>query len=562
MKESGRYDVAILGTGLAGTMLGAILARHGARVVMLEKGAHPRFAIGEATLPQSTLWTWILGQRYGVPEIQHLARTDTIYHHVGPSCGWKRVIGFLYHEEGKRQDPSHANLLVPPVQPLTMESHLFRQDVDLYMLKAAMGYGAEYREETDVREFGFDGEGVTLSTDQGETLQARYLVDASGFRSPVAERFGLREKPSTLETQSRSIFNHFEGVKLYDDILEPGEGPGLSARWSDGTIHHVFEGGWFWVIPFNNYPGSENPLCSIGLTLNLHRHPPTGASPEEEWNDIVSRYPSIARHLEGARPVRDWVSTGRLQYSSTAAAGPRYFLLAHAHGFVDALYSRGLINSFEVINALAAPLLAALADDDFSAERFAPVERLQEAGLRSGDRMVASSYRAFPSYDTWNAWLRIWLLNKFFGDLRLFSVCMHFVESHDPEVFDRLLQDPLPFSVPGGANELEQLFLHAEALLKRVEAGELPAESAAAQILERLESAQCLPPVYGWTDPADTHLDFLPEKMGRTVMWGKMEAPAALRDRFFAWDPAPLLGGGPPSAAPGPGGEAAGAEAA
>ncbi len=549
MKESGRFDVAILGTGLAGTMLGAILAKHGFDVVLVEKGAHPRFAVGEATLPQSTLWTWILGERFGVPEIRHLARTDAIYRHVGPSCGWKRVIGFLYHQDGRRQDPRQGNLLVPPVQPLTMESHLFRQDVDLYMLNAAVAYGAEYREKTDVQQFEVDGDGVTLTTGRGDTIRARYLVDGSGYRSPVAERFGLRETPSTLETRSRSIFNHFAGVRLYDDILAAGEAPGLSASWSDGTLHHVFEGGWFWVIPFNNYPGSENPLCSIGLTLNMNRYPATGLPPEKEFHDIVARFPSIAEHFRGARPVRDWVSTGRLQYSSTASFGPRHFLLAHAHGFVDALYSRGLINSFEVLHALAEPLMEALVDDDFAPERFAAVSLLQEAALRAGDRMVASSYRAFPSYDAWNAWLRIWLVNKFFGDLRLFSTCMHYLESHDPTTFDMLLRDPLPLSQPASANEVDDLFLHGEAQLKRVEAGELPAEAAAEAILGRLAQARCLPPVHAWTDPSATHLDYLPEKLIRTVQWGKMEAPAYLRDRLFAWNPAPLMAGGSP---PGP----------
>lgn len=545
MKDSGRFDVAILGTGLAGTMLGAILAKNGHRVVMLEKGSHPRFAIGEATLPQSTLWTWILGQRYGIPEITHLARTDTIYRHVGPTCGWKRVIGFVYHEDGKRQDPAQGNLLVPPVQPLTMESHLFRQDVDLYMLNVAIGYGAVYQERTDVKDFEIDSKGVTLTTDKGE-IRARYLVDGSGYRSPVADRFGLREIPSTLETQSRSIFNHFKGTKLYDDILEEGESPGLSARWSDGTLHHVFEGGWFWVIPFNNYPGSENPLCSIGLTLNMNRYPATGKSPEREFNEVVARFPSIAAHFAGHEPIRDWVSTGRLQYSSVAASGPRYFLLAHAHGFVDALYSRGLINSFETVYALASPLMAALEADDFALERFEEVERLQEAALRAGDRMVASSYRAFPSYTVWNAWLRIWLINKFFGDLRLFSTCMHFLESHDPQTFDQLLRDPLPLSQPRGTNEMDDLFRNGEKLLKQVEAGTLAPERAAEGILTSLETATCTPPVRAWSDPADRHLDYLPEKLIRTVQWGKTEAPAALRDRLFAWDPSPLMGGGPP----------------
>ncbi len=58
--------------------------------------------------------------------------------------------------------------------------------------------------------------------------------------------------------------------------------------------------------------------------------------------------------------VRPWVGTGRLQFSATDSAGPRCFLMSHAHGFIDALYSRGMINTFEQIHALAPRLIQAL----------------------------------------------------------------------------------------------------------------------------------------------------------------------------------------------------------
>ncbi len=46
-----------------------------------------------------------------------------------------------------------ANLLIAPATPLTSESHLFRQDVDLYMLNAAIKYGTVYRDHIDVQRF-------------------------------------------------------------------------------------------------------------------------------------------------------------------------------------------------------------------------------------------------------------------------------------------------------------------------------------------------------------------------------------------------------------------------
>jgi tetracycline 7-halogenase / FADH2 O2-dependent halogenase len=547
MSESEPFDVAILGAGLGGTMLAAILARHGKRVLLLEKGSHPRFAVGEALLPQSTLWMWILAQRFDVPEIQHLARIDSIYRNVGPTCGIKRSLGFVYHEDGRRQDPRQSNLLIAPQTPLTSESHLFRQDIDLYMLTVAEHYGAVYRDHVDVADFDVDDRGVRLRTTAGEEHRARFLVDGAGYRSPVATRFGLRDDPPRLETQSRSIFTHMRGMKFYDDCLLPGEAPGLSARWAEGTLHHVFEGGWFWVIPFNNYPGSQNPLCSVGLTLNMKRHPDVGLPAAEEFFRHVARFPSIAQQFEGAEAARDWVKTGRLQYSASGGAGDRYFLMAHAHGFIDALYSRGLITTFEVLSALAGPLLRALDEDSFSRARFAYAERLQSAMLRQSDRVVNNSYRAFPSFPLWNAWLRIWLIAEIYGDLRLFSICVKYLEDKDKSLFDRLEADPLIGTSPPGEDEVTDLVNHAEEVLARFENGEIEGEAGAAAILASLAGARCLPPVHGWSDASSLHLDYVPEKLARTIGWGLTEAPRRIRERMFIFNPA-VLGMGPPAA--------------
>jgi FADH2 O2-dependent halogenase len=524
-----RYDVAILGSGLGGAMLAAILAKQGHSVLLLEKGTHPRFAIGEAMLPQSSMLMWILGERFGVPEIQHLSNSLSIRQHVSASCGVKRTIGFLYHEEGRRQNPAQSHLLVPPATPLFSESHLYRQDVDLYMVNAAIRHGAVYRERIDICDLELCEDEVVLRSSSGEEFHARFLVDGTGHKSLLAETLGLREKPTRLRTQSRSIFTHLRGVKAYDDCLRSDEHLGLSARWYEGTLHHVFDGGWFWVIPFDNHgdKGGDkgdavNPLCSVGLTLDMRKFPERGLSPEQEFREIVARFPSVAAHFEGAEAVRPWVSTGRLQYSSTRSAGDRWFLLAHAAGFVDALYSRGLISTFETILALVDPLMQALRDDRFTAARFAYPERLQTALLDANDRMVNSSYQAFGHFPLWNAWVRLWLSSTLFGDLRLFRLCLKYLETPGENLADDLLDA-------------------GEALLAAVEEGVISAGEAAERIFELLHLAP-LPPVHGWSDPEQLHLDFTPEKLMRMIGWGKTEAPAELRDRMFDFNMA-VLGG-------------------
>ena len=71
-----RFDVIILGSGLAGSSLAAIIAKHGFRVLLLDRDRHPRFAVGEAMLPQSAMWMWIVAQRFGIPEIGNLCTPE------------------------------------------------------------------------------------------------------------------------------------------------------------------------------------------------------------------------------------------------------------------------------------------------------------------------------------------------------------------------------------------------------------------------------------------------------------------------------------------------------
>lgn len=534
-----KYDVAVLGSGIAGSTLAAILGRQGFRVLLLEKGTHPRFAVGEAMQPQSSMLMWILGERFDVPEIQNISSTERILEHVTKNCGVKKTFGFLYHEEGERQDPAKAHLLIPPATPLVSESHLFREDIDHYLLKAAIKYGADYREKTEVQDFEINEDGVVLRTADGEEFHARYLVDGSGHKSVVANKFGLRKEAPELRTQSRTIFTHMKGFKRYDDTLPPEELPGLSRGWYEGTLHHMIDGGWFWVIRFDNVPGSESDITSIGLTLDMRKYPQrTDVTPEQEFYEIVSKYPSIAKHLEGGVAVRPWVGTGRLQFSATGSAGPRCFLMSHAHGFIDALYSRGMINTFEQIHALAPRLMQALRDDDFSAERFEYPCQLQASMIKDNDRMVFNSFRGFGTFDTWNAWLRLWLVNIIFGDLRMFRVCLKYLETGNKAEFELLDRDPLPMSALPGESPREDLYRFGDMTFDRWEAGEISAQDAAAAIFEQL-GHMALPPIHDWSDPAARHIDFLPEKLVQMVGWGKTVAPPEFR-RMFDFDPSVL----------------------
>jgi len=468
------YDVAILGSGLAGTVCATILARHGVDVLIVDAGTHPRFAIGESTIPHTSLLFSILASRYDVPEVDTLAYPDQIAEKINPTSGVKRAFGFAFHEEGREYNPEHGLQFGTSAKD---ENHLFRQDTDAYMLRAAIRYGATVRQATRVLSIDVDSDGGVLETSDGKTISARYVIDGTGFRSVLAERYDLREKPTRLQHQSRSLFTHMIDVREFEEDNCP-----MALPWRRSTLHHVFDKGWFWVIPFGNREGSTNPLVSVGLTLDPRKHPVNGHTPEEEFKEFLGRFPTVARQFADAKPVRPWVSTPRLQYSSKACVGDRYCLMSHAAGFVDPLYSRGMINTLEVIQALVDPLLGALADGDFDTERFREVDTLQRRCLDYNDRLVEGSFSSWASFDLWNAWLRIWALGTIVTEFRIMNGLLDYTESQDDRDLHGGIDDPIfsDFEDP----DYRALFETASSHLREYETGAQPVDETTAKLFE------------------------------------------------------------------------------
>ncbi|SEK86672.1 NAD(P)/FAD-dependent oxidoreductase [Streptacidiphilus jiangxiensis] len=526
-----RYDVAVLGAGMAGGMLAAVLARHGVKVLLLDAGTHPRFAVGESTIPYTSTMTRVIAERYDVPELLPLASFAGVREHVAPMSGRKQNFGFVYHREGHPQDPEQINQLVVPEWQRT-ETHLFRQDVDAYLFHLAVRHGAEARTATRITEISVDAAtGAVLRSDRGEEFHASYVVDGSGFRSPLADAFGLREQPTRARHHSRSLFTHMVGVTPYDDAPS-ARGHKQPSPWHAGTLHHVFDGGWLWVIPFDNHDGALSPLCSVGLTLDERVFPKGEADAQQEFDAFLARFPQIAEQFQDARAVRPWVSTGRLQYSANRTVGDRFCLTAHAAGFIDALYSRGLTNTMEIVNVLAWRLIEASRDGDWSTERFAHVDRLQQGLFDVHDDVVYSSFVGFRDYELWNAVLRVWEATSIMPTMTLERAYRSFLQSRDDRVFRELEASDTPgLPAPVGA-DVSALLTFTRETCQAVEAGELASGEAAARILARVEAADFLPRPFALGDRDNRCFEATPELMQRAMEWGRTEAPAHIGALF------------------------------
>src|SRR5688500_7035315 len=108
------FDLAIVGSGFGGSMLAMIARRLGLRVMLLERGRHPRFAIGESASPLAGILIEQLADRYDLPRLRPLSAYGTwqqSYPAVG--CGLKRGFTYFKHDQERvyRAEPDRSNQL-------------------------------------------------------------------------------------------------------------------------------------------------------------------------------------------------------------------------------------------------------------------------------------------------------------------------------------------------------------------------------------------------------------------------------------------------------------------
>ena len=422
-KNDQPYDIAIIGSGIASSTLACVLAKQGLRVVMIEAKKHPRFAIGESLILEASEMMRSIAAYFDVPEI---AQFSSEYHFpdIGTTHGVKRHFGFLHHQEGKVQNPADTLQAVIPKHPHGHELHLFRQDSDLRLVELAKSLGVKLLENTLVQALDFTDEGVEVQLPDGGLIEVGFVVDATGYNSIVSKKFNLRTTEG-LQTHSRALFTHMVDVPPLSEV-EPGADDDLPFKMEEGTIHHVFDGGWIWVIPFNNHKNSSNPVTSVGLMLDSRKYPvPEHLTPEEEFQHWIEKFPQVHAHLRKGKAIRKWTRTpGRIQYSSKQVVGDRWVLLGHAAGFIDPLFSKGLYFSLRSVFTFAHLFLQAHKTQDYSRAHFLPLEDHTFACIRNFDHLIAGCYASFKAPALWRKTQVLWLLGAYTEFLKLMTVRM------------------------------------------------------------------------------------------------------------------------------------------
>lgn len=347
------YDLAIIGSAFGGSLLAMIARRLGRSVVLIERGRHPRFAIGESSTPLANLLLEELATRYDLPRLLPLCKWGP-WQRACPEigCGLKRGFSFFHHEFGRDWKPlsDRANELLVAASPNDeiADTHWYRPDFDRFFSEEAQRLGVDYFDETSLAAFADEGDTVCLTGSRNQTpvsFRARFVVDASGPRGFLWRTLGLGERPFTTFPVRHSLYTHFRDVGRWS---EAGHSTGSPFPPDDAALHHVFPGGWMWVLRFNN--GITSAGVSVSEELAGEFKLSDGAP---AWERLLGRLPAVARQFRSAAPSREFVHTSRLDFRSDTVVGERWALLPSATGFVDPLFSTGFVLTLLGIQRLA-----------------------------------------------------------------------------------------------------------------------------------------------------------------------------------------------------------------
>ena len=399
------YDVAVVGSGFAGSLFAMIARRLGHSVILLERGRHPRVVIGESSTPLSNLLLEDLAKRYDLPALRPLAKWGSWQaKYPDVACGLKRGFSFFHHDLGgagssETTAQNHFLVAASPHNAIA-DTHWYRADFDQLLVKQAQQLGVAYVDEVHLQRFADTGDHIELTGTRGreeQTVHARFVVDATGPRGCLHRLLGLRQRDFLHYPETKALYSHFSGVERAEEKCHAQKQDCPPYPIEDAAVHHVFDGGWVWLLHFNNGITSAGVAATEAMAHALRL---TEAQPA--WARLLELIPSLASQFRNARPVFPFTHLPRLSFRSATIVGERWALLPSAAGFVDPLLSTGFPLTLLGLSRLAALL-----------ERHSELSCLQEELLRyaastndeldATSRLIAALYANMNNFPAFRA---------------------------------------------------------------------------------------------------------------------------------------------------------------
>jgi flavin-dependent dehydrogenase len=357
-------DVVVIGGGPAGSTVSTLLAQHGCKVQLFERDRFPRFHIGESLIPE-TYWVF-----------QRLKMLDKLK--ASPFV--KKYSVQFVNAEGKESAPFYFHDNKPHECSQTWQ--VIRSEFDTMMLDNAREQGVKVHQPARVLEVLFDGDravGVRVQTEDGarHEVRAKVIVDASGQSTMLQNRFKLRLWDPVLN--KGAIWTYWE-----DAYRDTGRDEGATV-----VIQTTNRKGWWWYIP------QHDNTISVGIVAPFDYLFTGRGSHEQTYNEEVEACPAVRKRLAGGKRAMGYFATKDYSYRSKQVAGDGWVLIGDAFGFLDPLYSSGVLLALKSGELAADAIADGLAKNDVSAAQLGRWGEMFNKGVDRMRRLVCEYYDGF-----------------------------------------------------------------------------------------------------------------------------------------------------------------------